>query len=91
MVGTAISAIGWCLMFGMFSGWFHISVTSVSACYCVSQLAGSFFETGTVLPNLDALQANINTTHELGFIKAPLDVKKYSDLSLAKEAAQRLK
>ena len=34
---------------------------------------------------------NINTTHELGFIKAPLDVKKYSDLSLVQEAAKRLK
>lgn len=44
-----------------------------------------------MLPNLDALQANINLTHELGFIKAPLDVRKYTDLSLAKEAAARLK
>jgi NitT/TauT family transport system substrate-binding protein len=44
-----------------------------------------------MLPNLDALQSNINLTHELGFIKAPLDVKKYTDLSLAKEAADRLK
>ncbi len=44
-----------------------------------------------MLPNLDALQSNINLTHELGFIKAPLDVRKYTDLSLAKEAAVRLK
>lgn len=44
-----------------------------------------------MLPNLDALQSNINLTHELGFIKAPLDVRKYTDLSLAKEAAARLK
>src|SRR4051794_17580556 len=50
-----------------------------------------YFRDPNMLPNLDALQSNINTTHELGFIKAPLDVKKYSDLSLAKEAAQRLK
>ena len=40
-----------------------------------------------MLPNLDALQSNINMTHQLGFIKAPLDVKKYTDLSLAQEAA----
>ncbi len=40
---------------------------------------------------LDALQSNINTTRELGFIKAPLDVKQYSDLSLAQDAAKRLK
>jgi sulfonate transport system substrate-binding protein len=44
-----------------------------------------------MLPKLDALQSNINLTHELGFIKATLDVRKYTDLSLAKEAAQRLK
>jgi hypothetical protein len=28
--------------------------------------------------------------HELGFIKAPLDVRKYADLSLVREAARRL-
>jgi len=44
-----------------------------------------------MLPDLDALQRNINLTHELGFIKSPLDVKKYADLSLAKEAAARLR
>jgi len=50
-----------------------------------------YYRNPDMLPNLDALQSNINTTHELGFIKAPLDVKKYTDLSLAKEAAARLK
>jgi sulfonate transport system substrate-binding protein len=50
-----------------------------------------YYRSPDMLPNLDALQSNINTTHELGFIKAPLDVKKYSDLSLAQEAAKRLK
>jgi NitT/TauT family transport system substrate-binding protein len=44
-----------------------------------------------MLPNLDALQKNIDLTHDLGFIKASFDVKKYSDLSIVKEAAQRLK
>ena len=44
-----------------------------------------------MLPDLDALQSNINTTRELGFIKAPLDVKQFSDLSLAQDAAKRLK
>ena len=50
-----------------------------------------YYRNPDMLPNLDALQSNINTTHELGFIKATLDVKKYTDLSLAKEAAARLK
>src|SRR6185436_11562636 len=50
-----------------------------------------YYRNPDMLPNLDALQSNINTTRELGFIKAPLDVKKYSDLSLAQEAAKRLK
>jgi sulfonate transport system substrate-binding protein len=50
-----------------------------------------YYRNPDMLPNLDALQSNINTTKELGFIKAPLDIKKYTDLSLAKEAAARLK
>jgi len=44
-----------------------------------------------MIPDLNALQSNINLTHELGFIKTPMDVKKYTDLSLAEEAAKRLK
>jgi sulfonate transport system substrate-binding protein len=50
-----------------------------------------YYRNPNMLPNLDALQSNINTTHQLGFIKAPLDVKKYADLSLVQEAAKRLK
>jgi sulfonate transport system substrate-binding protein len=43
-----------------------------------------------MIPNLDALQANIRLQKELGFIRGDIDVKKYSDLSLVKEAAKRL-
>jgi len=50
-----------------------------------------YYRNPDMLPNLDALQSNINTTKELGFIKSSLDVKKYSDLSLVQEAAKRLK
>ena len=50
-----------------------------------------YYRNPDMLPDLKALQANINLTHELGFIKAPLDVKKYTDLSLVQEAAKRLK
>jgi NitT/TauT family transport system substrate-binding protein len=42
------------------------------------------------VPNLDALQKNIDMTKELGFIKSSFDVKKYSDLSIIEEAAKRL-
>jgi NitT/TauT family transport system substrate-binding protein len=44
-----------------------------------------------MLPNLGALQHNVDLTHELGFIKSSFDVKTYSDLSLIEEAATRLK
>jgi sulfonate transport system substrate-binding protein len=42
-------------------------------------------------PNLDALQKNVDLTHDLGFTQASFDVKKYTDLSLVEEAAKRLK
>jgi sulfonate transport system substrate-binding protein len=44
-----------------------------------------------MLPNLDALQKNVDLTKDLGFVKASFDVKQYSDLSIVKEAAARLK
>jgi sulfonate transport system substrate-binding protein len=44
-----------------------------------------------LMPNLDALQKNVDMTHELGFTRASFDVKKYSDLSMVEEAAKRLK
>ncbi len=44
-----------------------------------------------LVPNLDALQRNVDTTRELGFVKKPIDIKKYADLSLVREAAKRLK
>lgn len=50
-----------------------------------------YYRNPNMLPNLDALQSNIDMTHQLGFIKAKLDVRKYTDLSLAQEAAKRLK
>ncbi len=44
-----------------------------------------------MLPDLDALQRNVDMTHDLGFVKSSLDVKKYSDLTIVEEAAKRLK
>jgi sulfonate transport system substrate-binding protein len=44
-----------------------------------------------MMPNLDALQKNVDMTKDLGFVKASFDVKAYSDLSIVQEAAKRLK
>lgn len=43
------------------------------------------------LPNLQAMQSNINRQKEIGFLKNSVDVEKYSDLSITKEAGARLK
>jgi hypothetical protein len=43
------------------------------------------------LPDLDVLQKNIRSQKDLGFIKSDLDVPKYADLTLVKEAVQRIK
>jgi sulfonate transport system substrate-binding protein len=43
------------------------------------------------LPDLAMLQRNIDEVHKLGFIKSSIDVPKYADLSLVKEAAKRIK
>ena len=42
------------------------------------------------LPNLDALESNIATQHQLGFIDKKPDVRKAADLSYVKEAGARL-
>ena len=42
-------------------------------------------------PNLDALQRNVDTQKELGFLPEKLDVRKYTDLSFVEEAAKRLR
>jgi NitT/TauT family transport system substrate-binding protein len=44
-----------------------------------------------LLPNIEALQRNVDMTRDLGFVKKPIDIKKYVDVSLAQEAAKRLK
>jgi NitT/TauT family transport system substrate-binding protein len=44
-----------------------------------------------MLPDLEALQHNVDTVRELGCVKKHIDIKPHSDLSLVKEAAARLK
>ena len=48
------------------------------------------FHDPNLMPNLDALQKNVDDIHDLGFTKASFDVKQYSDLSMIQEAAKRL-
>jgi NitT/TauT family transport system substrate-binding protein len=50
-----------------------------------------YYRDPNMLPNLDNLQKNVDMTRELGFVRGAFDVKKYSDLSIVQEAAQRLK
>ena len=44
-----------------------------------------------LMPNLDALQKNVDLTHDLGFSTTRIGVKDYADLSMVAEAAKRLR
>ena len=44
-----------------------------------------------MLPDLAALQRNVDMTRDLNFVRGRMDVKKYTDLSLVEEAAKRLR
>lgn len=50
-----------------------------------------FYRDPNMLPNLTALQSNVDLTRDLGFVKINIDVPKFADLSFVQEAAQRLK
>src|SRR6516164_838031 len=43
-----------------------------------------------MLPDLAALQRNVDLTRDMGFIKASFDVSKYTDLGIVEEASKRL-
>jgi sulfonate transport system substrate-binding protein len=50
-----------------------------------------YYRDPAMMPDLAALQRNVDTTFDLGFIKSRFDVKQHSDLGLIEEAAKRLK
>jgi NitT/TauT family transport system substrate-binding protein len=50
-----------------------------------------YYRDPNLMPDLDALQKNVDMTRDLGFARGSLDVKAHSDLSLIQEAAKRLK
>jgi NitT/TauT family transport system substrate-binding protein len=49
-----------------------------------------YYRDPNLVPNLGALQKNVDMTKDLGFVNASFDVKAHSDLSLVQEAAKRL-
>jgi sulfonate transport system substrate-binding protein len=50
-----------------------------------------FFHNPDGLPDLATLQRNLDKAHEIGMLKSAVDIKGLTDLSVVKEAAQRLK
>jgi sulfonate transport system substrate-binding protein len=44
-----------------------------------------------MIPDIDALQRSIDVQQDLGFLKAKMDIKPYTDLSFVKEGAARAK
>jgi len=50
-----------------------------------------YYRDPSMLPDLEALQKNVDLVRDLGFVKNDLDVSRYADLTLIEEAAPRLK
>jgi NitT/TauT family transport system substrate-binding protein len=50
-----------------------------------------YYRNPDMVPDLKALQSNLNITKELGFVKDDIDVSKYSDLTIVEDALKRLK
>lgn len=50
-----------------------------------------YYRNPDMLPNLEALQKNLDMTTDLGFVKGRVDLAKHVDLSIVKEAAARIK
>jgi len=52
---------------------------------------GDYYRDPNMVPDLKALQANIDLQRELGFLKGPIDARKHADLSVVREAGKRVK
>ncbi len=52
---------------------------------------GDYYHDASMRPDLRALQANIDLQHELGLVKASINVQKHSDLTIIRDAAKRIK
>jgi NitT/TauT family transport system substrate-binding protein len=52
---------------------------------------GDYYRDPNMLPDLVALQANIDLQNQLGLVKATIEVRKHADLSVVQQAARRVK
>lgn len=52
---------------------------------------GDYYHDENMRPDLKALQGNVDLQHQLGLVKASIDVAKHADLSLVEEAAKRIR
>jgi sulfonate transport system substrate-binding protein len=52
---------------------------------------GDYYRDPDMKPDLKALQSNIELQHQLGLVKASVDIAKHTDLSVIQEAVKRLK
>ena len=52
---------------------------------------GDYYRDPSMLPDLKAMQANVDLQTQLGLLKSSFDVAKHADLSIVQEAAKRLK
>lgn len=50
-----------------------------------------YYRNPDMVPDMKALQSNVNITKDLGFVKDHIDVDKYADLSIVQDALKRLK
>jgi len=50
---------------------------------------GDYYRDPNMVPDLKAMQANIDLQQQLGLLKATVDVAKHADLSIVQEAAKR--
>jgi ABC-type nitrate/sulfonate/bicarbonate transport system substrate-binding protein len=52
---------------------------------------GDYYRDRNGIPDVEGIQKSVEIERKLGYLKAEVDVKQYLDLSLVKEAAERLK
>ena len=52
---------------------------------------GDYYHDPNMVPNLVALQNNVDLVHALGFVRERLDIRNYADLSIVAEASARLR
>jgi NitT/TauT family transport system substrate-binding protein len=50
-----------------------------------------YYRDANMVPDLAALQRNLDMTKDLGFVRASVDARKHADLSIVEEAAKRLR